>query len=446
MEKVQRQQRLTQAGKFRVRHHVYYLGDNPIAADKIVAYLDANDLSQTPDPVASLAAAFPALPKPGASFYKIIDDGRRRRNTFRFDSDVREVFDTVSNGLEVVDYNSGNRQADIYDARRGGHLQILGVSDFSSWPRLAIGRTGSGTAKDDVQRVETGDRVIVEQKTGDSAIRWVVDRKTGFLLASSWRLERNGHVGGGVIRQYGPKTYEGGGILPTVHVQLSSNNDYVNQIFLSVVENADLTYRPAPLDFVVPAPAGTVILDHREDREHPKQGMNRYPVVDVIAYADGLTSRHRSIDPVLKMGQPAPAIQPVSWLDRSGRTDPPDLSGKVVLVDFWGIDCGFCVVQLPEVQAAADHFAAKSKDFVLIGLHDSGGTVAQVSDFARKRGLTYRLAIDRPAVEDGWFGATFQEYGVRAIPGAAVIDRQGKVVFVGRFSGALQKAAKLLGP
>jgi hypothetical protein len=42
-------------------------------------------------------------------------------------------------------------------------------------------------------------------------------------------------------------------------------------------------------------------------------------------------------------------------------------------------------------------------------------------------------------------GATFQDYGVRAIPGAAVFDRQGKVVFVGRFPGALQKAADLLG-
>ena len=149
---------------------------------------------------------------------------------------------------------------------------------------------------------------------------------------------------------------------------------------------------------------------------------------------------------MLKTGQPAPAIQPVSWLDRNGRTDPPDLSGKVVLVNFWGISCGFCVVQLPDVQAAVDHFAARNKDFVLIGLHDSGGTVEEVAAFARKRGLTYRLAIDRPASEEGWFGATSQAYGVRAIPGAAVIDRQGKVAFVGRFPEALQKVAELIGP
>ena len=159
-----------------------------------------------------------------------------------------------------------------------------------------------------------------------------------------------------------------------------------------------------------------------------------------------MSSRNRSIEPVLKAGQPAPPIKPASWLDRNGPTDPPDLAGKVVLVDFWGITCGPCVAELPEVQAAADHFAARSKDFVLIGLHDSGGTAEQVAEFARKRGLTFRLAVDRPADEDGWFGATFKDYGVRGIPAAAVIDRQGKVAFVGRFPEALQKAADLLGP
>ena len=284
IERVRRQQRLTRSGKFRVRYYTYYLGDDPMAVGPIVAYLDANDLSQSTDPVASLAAAFPALPKPGASFYKIIDDGQRRRNTFRFDSEVRELFDTVSNGLEIVDYNSANSQANVFDARKGG-LRVLGVSDFSSWPWLDIGKTGSRTAKDEIQRVETGDRLIVEQKIEDSVMHWVVDRNTGFLLASSWRSKRNGYVGGS-IRQYGPKMHEGGGILPTVHVQLYLLNDRVDQIFMTVVENADLSYRPAPLDFVVPAPAGTVIVDYREDREHPKIGTSHYPVADVITYAD----------------------------------------------------------------------------------------------------------------------------------------------------------------
>ena len=216
-------------------------------------------------------------------------------------------------------------------------------------------------------------------------------------------------------------------------------------IELTVVEDVDLSYRPSPLDFVLSAPAGTLIIDHREDREHPKMGTCHYPVADVLVYAEGMTSRNRLIEPVLKTGQPAPPLRPEIWLDRNGPITPLDLKGKVVLIDFWGITCGPCVSQLPEVQAAADKFAGKTKDLVLIGLHESGVTAAELAEFARKRGLLYPLAIDRPEKEEGYFGATFKAYGIRAIPSAAVIDRQGRVAYVGRFSEAIQKAAVLAG-
>jgi thiol-disulfide isomerase/thioredoxin len=166
----------------------------------------------------------------------------------------------------------------------------------------------------------------------------------------------------------------------------------------------------------------------------------------VLMYAEGMSSRNQRIEAVLKVGDPAPAIQPASWLLRDDESGPPDVTGKVVLVDFWGISCGFCVAELPEVQAAAAQFAGKGKDLVIIGLHESSATADEVAGFARRRGLTYRLAVDRSADEEGWFGATFKEYGVRTIPAAAVIDRQGKVAFVGPFREALQEAAKRLGP
>ena len=343
----------------------------------------------------------------------------------------------VSNGLEVVDYETANCQSNIYGPRSGATHEMFGLSDIWARPWVLARGRGRNHAMGKVRRDESGGRLTVEEETANYTARWVVDRQTGFVHADSLRMIPRG-VNDQLTRQYGPKTFRDGVILPTVHVRAR-----MYWIHLDIIEGVDLDYRPTPGDFAVSAPAGTVIVDYREDRSHPRQHMNRYPVADVLAYADADSPRNRSIEPVLKVGQPAPEIRPASWLDRDGATGPPEVAGKVVLVDFWGISCGFCVVELPEIQAAAAHFADK-KDLVFIGVHDSGATADQVAAFARKRGITFRLAVDRPDAEEGWFGAMFKDYGVRGIPAAAVIDRKGNVAYVG-FPERSRRPRRLLG-
>lgn len=62
--------------------------------------------------------------------------------------------------------------------------------------------------------------------------------------------------------------------------------------------------------------------------------------------------------------------------------------------------------------------------------------------------MNYPVAIDRTVGKDTRsFGATFEAYGVRAIPTAAVVDRRGGIAFIGGFEGALVRAAgRLEGP
>ncbi len=272
-----------------------------------------------------------------------------------------------------------------------------------------------------------------------------MDLTTEFVYVHSWRSSR-GNVVGELIRQYGPKRLSHRFVLPTVHIEAHHEGLNVYRLNIIVLDEISLDYRPDPYDFVVAVPAGTVILDSRQDRENPKRVTCNYRVADVIMFSEGISMRERPFEPMLNPCQPAPPIKPASWLDQNGPTRPPDVAGKVVLIDFWGMASGPCVAELPGVQAAADRFAAKSKDVVLIGMHVSGNTVKAVAEFARKRGLTYRLAIDRPANGTAWFGATFRAYDVRTIPSAALIDRQGKIVFIGQMREALESATTLLGP
>lgn len=143
------------------------------------------------------------------------------------------------------------------------------------------------------------------------------------------------------------------------------------------------------------------------------------------------------------LGREAPPLNAVAWVNADPRL-AQGLRGKVVLIDFWSTGCGPCVASLPGVQAAADQF--KAKGAVVIGLHDSGATPGKLREFAKQHKLTFPLAIDAPDEQKLTGGKTFRAYGVRGIPSVAVIDRKGKVAYLGDFlTEALARVGVLLG-
>ena len=450
VEKWRRQQRAARTGKFRIRHAS--IGSRgAISPAELVAFLNRGDLGDSRDIVATILAAFPGLADPQMTSHEIVLDARRRRETVRRKR-LSEVNTYIFNGNEFLGYSNLSADVHISIVNNFGS-GIWGIPDVGYWPRFGHppARSSASPGRDPAIRLTEGTdgRLTIENETENGTAKWLVDRETGFVHAySSIPRPRQSVVERQEVRQYGPKVFPNGAVLPTVRVEARLSGDQDDYLTIQVIDDADLSYRPGPLDFALAVPAGTLIVDIREGQASPNKGIAHYPVADVVAYADEMALRYRSIEPVLTIGQPAPPIRPAAWFDRNGPAVAPDLAGKVTLVDFWGYTSGPCMAELPEVQAAADRFAARSKDFILIGLHNSGPTVGEAAMFARKQGLTYRLAIDHPTDEDGWPGATFQSYGIHshAVPAAAVIDRRGKVAFVGPFRQALQKAADLLGP
>jgi RNA polymerase sigma factor (sigma-70 family) len=449
VQKWRRQQRAARTGKFRIREEIIG-GPGSILRADLDALLDRSDPGGAAGLAATIRARFLERIGPRMNTNEIVLDAGRKRETERVHHTANSYY-YMSNLIETVNYVSG--RADVFDVKGGG-LRYLGFPDFVYWPPFdgrpdrSDARPGGPAA---IRRAEGADgRLTLESEMESGTARWVVDRETGFVHAYSWRTRPSPGTAtvGQEIRQYDPKSFANGALLPTVHVGAQLIGDRVEYLVIRVVADVDLAYRPGPLDFVLSVPAGTVIVDHRGGGKAPSKGTAHYPVDDVVGYADEMASRYLSIEPVLRAGEPAPPIDAAAWFDRNGPVGAPELAGKVVLVHFWGITCVPCVAELPEVQAAADRLAARNKDFVLIGLHNTGPPAEQGTLFARARGLNYRLAIDRPADEEGWAGATFRAYGIRpaAVPAAAVIDRQGKVAFVGSFREALRKAADLLGP
>jgi peroxiredoxin len=231
-------------------------------------------------------------------------------------------------------------------------------------------------------------------------------------------------------------------IVPGFKVEFTYRGGRVTLLTVYRVQSLELGVQ-LPLDaFIVPAPAGTNVIDHRGgDRSNPKRAVAHEPITDLVTFANSIPEKTRALAEVVKAGDVAPPVTPALWLSQDGQSAAPNLSGKLLLVEFWGIGCGACVTQLSEVQAAAKRYA--DRGVVVIGLHESSETVEAVSGFARKHGLTYPLAIDRAGPSD-YYGATFAAYGVRAIPQAALIDREGRVAHLGDWRQAVMKVDELL--
>jgi thiol-disulfide isomerase/thioredoxin/protocatechuate 3,4-dioxygenase beta subunit len=158
---------------------------------------------------------------------------------------------------------------------------------------------------------------------------------------------------------------------------------------------------------------------------------------DTFRNEDELAKRFAALQ-----GRKAPPLNVAAWLNTPSHAGTP-LRGRVVLIDFWGMGCGPCIAVLPEVQRLAEQFAKKG--VVVIGLHPADAKPEELQAFAKQRRLTFPLAIDVPNGPNS-FGKTYEAYGVRGIPTAAVLDADGNVAYLGTLSEAVGVAGSLVSP
>jgi thiol-disulfide isomerase/thioredoxin len=132
----------------------------------------------------------------------------------------------------------------------------------------------------------------------------------------------------------------------------------------------------------------------------------------------------------------APEIKAAYWLNSKPLT-LEGLRGKIVVVEFWATWCPPCRRSIPHLIELNKKYAGKG--VAIVGLTDEAKEV--VEPFVKEMGMTYAV---------GGGSNTFQEYGVRGLPTAFVIDPSGAIAWMGNpmvgLEGALEAQVKKTPP
>lgn len=98
--------------------------------------------------------------------------------------------------------------------------------------------------------------------------------------------------------------------------------------------------------------------------------------------------------------------------------------GKVLVLNFWFIACPPCREEIPKLNSLVDLFAGQEVSFIAFGLDPS----QQVKQFLAETQFRYTIVPSSTKVA--------MKYGVRGAPTHVVVDKAGKVHWIGY--GALE--------
>ena len=430
-----------QRARFHVRHQNYRA---PRTREQMTQFLDSLASQSVEECLESIRGAFSDFRGLGA--FEIITDGVRCRVESRYPGQDRTKVN-VFNGEETIVSMDFDSQVDIF-GRDNTRIGFLVPRDFWSGPahpfvvRTAKQPAGEEPAARTIRHADGAWEI--ESRTKQFTSRWVIDDSTGFERVNA--VIYGNQKSGRETWQFFPTLLPTGVAVPKLSVLVDYQDAKVQRCEVTFIDKVELLESLPAEAFVVAAPAGTNILDYRGIPVNELGGGRRAAsgvvsamVPDVVAHRNRFAPAG---EPILKVGDDVPELNVLTWLNAAGKADRPALAGKVIVVDFWGIACGPCVAQLPEVNAAAKHFA--DSKIMIVGIHDCSGGLEQVVAFAEKRGLVFPIAIDNRDPKSQTFGATFAAFGISAIPSAVVIDGTGRVAYLGQFQQAIEVANKLI--
>lgn len=120
------------------------------------------------------------------------------------------------------------------------------------------------------------------------------------------------------------------------------------------------------------------------------------------------------------IGKPAPVLQVEDWASGEA-TSLEALRGKVVLVNFWQTWCPHCREELPHLSEMYRTYRGQGLEIIGATKNDKRQDEEKLREFLEENPLPFPIARVNPR--------SSRDYAVTGIPAAALVDRQGIVVW-----------------
>ena len=129
----------------------------------------------------------------------------------------------------------------------------------------------------------------------------------------------------------------------------------------------------------------------------------------------------RKADPKYELwGKPVPDF---SATDLDGSPiSLQDYRGKVVLLDFWGVWCGFCINEMPNLKSVYDTYKDQGFDIIGVNLDDEE---SGLRDYIQENDIRWRQISSGERWEDDPLA---QQFEITGVPSQWLIDRDGKLI------------------
>jgi thiol-disulfide isomerase/thioredoxin len=159
------------------------------------------------------------------------------------------------------------------------------------------------------------------------------------------------------------------------------------------------------------------------------------PLTLVFFFLAGLRSVGAEDEITLKVGDPAPKLQPGKWVQ--GEPVQAFERNKAYLVEFWATWCAPCLANVPHLNEIHESF--KNKGLVVIGQNVSEHATETVPGIVKRTKMAYRVALDDTRTNQaGTMQATWMDRaGIPGVPSAFLVDKQGRIAWIG-YPGGLK--------